>query len=65
MTALYIASIITLAVIGTAVWIAVDYAIRHFRRPHDLHETEDFSDSDCRPASLIGTPIDAFRDRGA
>ena len=41
----------------TAAWI--------LRRPHDLHETEDFSDGDCRPASLLGQPIDAFRDRGA
>ena len=39
----------------TAAWI--------LRRPHDLHETEDFSDS--YPGSLLGQPIDAFRDRGA
>ena len=38
---------------ATAAWI--------LRRPHDL--PDDLSDS--YPGSLIGTPIDAFRDRGA
>ena len=41
----------------TAAWI--------LRRPHDLHETEDFSDGDTYAASLLGQPIDAFRDRSA
>ena len=46
--------------------LAVAVVIRLLtRKPHDLHETEDFSDSDCHTASLLGQPIDAFRDRGA
>ena len=41
----------------TAAWI--------LRRPHDLHETEDFSDGDCRPASLLGQPLDTHCTKGS
>ena len=41
----------------TAAWI--------LRRPHDLHETEGFSDSDCHTASLLGQPLDTHHTKGS